>query len=201
MQATATVSAAASAVNQIAISGTTVPVQVYVVPPHVSSWEHTVTLYGTPAVALVAACIAGLIQLRQWGTAKAAAETARNKLKLDLFDKRWAIYEAGLGLINDSFLSDVEHDYTMRDWDKLKELQKQLNGANWLLDEQVSAFLMKIGFEAELRHRKMIKRGGQPPVEQSRDEWVQSMQERTTRVLADSQQLNKLFGPFLAMRH
>ncbi len=58
-------------------------------PEQLPIWTEYVRVLGTPVVALLAASIAGFIANRQW-------KTARNKLKLDLFDKRIAIYKLAI---------------------------------------------------------------------------------------------------------
>jgi hypothetical protein len=66
------------------------------VVPQVQSlpiWIEYVKALGTPLAALVAAFIGGFIAYRQM-------QTAKNKLKLDLFDKRVAVYKAAVDLIN-----------------------------------------------------------------------------------------------------
>ena len=50
-------------------------------------WVQIIQALGPTIVAVVAACIAGLIALRQW-------KTAHDKIRLDLFDKRFHIYTA-----------------------------------------------------------------------------------------------------------
>ena len=57
-------------------------------------WVEYVKALGTPVVAIVAASIAGAIAYRQ-------LRTARNKLKLDLFDKRMAVYQNAVQLITE----------------------------------------------------------------------------------------------------
>jgi hypothetical protein len=43
--------------------------------------------WGPAIVAVVAACIAGCIALRQWWT-------ARDRLRFDMFERRFAVYES-----------------------------------------------------------------------------------------------------------
>jgi hypothetical protein len=49
---------------------------------------------GTVLVAVIAAAIAGGLQYRQWQTAHKQWQTAQQKLKFELFDRRFAVYKA-----------------------------------------------------------------------------------------------------------
>ena len=57
-------------------------------------WLEYVRALGTPCAALLAALITGYFTYKQW-------KTARNKLKLDLFEKRFKVYEAGMEIIRE----------------------------------------------------------------------------------------------------
>jgi predicted metalloprotease len=50
------------------------------------------------------------IAKQQAATAAAAATTARNKLRLDLFDRRWAIYQTAKGVIDTMAHQDDDPD-------------------------------------------------------------------------------------------
>ena len=97
------------------------------VEPH---WTVYVTALGAPFVAIVAACIAGYMAWRN-------VQTARNKLKFDLWEKRMEVYEQ----LQDVFtiikyainepetMSKVEDHYRIR------------GKAQWLFDDKVVHFL------------------------------------------------------------
>jgi hypothetical protein len=78
----------------------------------------------TPLVALLALGIA----FAQWWT-------ARNRLKLDLFDRRWAIYDATRTALTEIY----EHEQLSKD--KLWALREAIRTANWLLDEDLDRHL------------------------------------------------------------
>ncbi|QKV55720.1 hypothetical protein [Comamonas antarctica] len=68
---------------------------------------------------------------RQAETAALAMATARDKLRLDLFEKRFAVYEAAACFIRDAIrLKNVTHD---RRFDYLEAI----NSAMWLFDDTV----------------------------------------------------------------
>jgi hypothetical protein len=56
-------------------------------------WEQHVQLLGPTVVAVIAALFALYIGLRQW-------KTAHDRLAFDLYEKRFAVYEAVKNLIN-----------------------------------------------------------------------------------------------------
>ncbi|MDP9968814.1 hypothetical protein J2W39_000037 [Variovorax paradoxus] len=98
------------------------------VPPATElHWTAYVTAIGTPVVAVIAAAIAGLIAYRNW-------RTAQNKLKLDLFDKRYKVFE--------------ELSEQMAVWSEKWELQKSLQEfyslqqrATFLFNDEVNDYL------------------------------------------------------------
>lgn len=104
-------------------------------PPSPPKWTEEVQAIATPVVALIAAAIASTFAYRQWKTADAAKETARNKLKLDLFDKRFAIYSAAAQLT--VYMSDNK----ARDNDQVKLLLSKLAGAEFVFDEAIDHYL------------------------------------------------------------
>lgn len=98
------------------------------------------------AAPLLAACIAGLVAYKfgsiqasisrqQAATATTAAQTAKNKLKLDLFEKRLAIYTVASDAIAEviqggNFLSEDYHSY-----------YASIQGAKWLFGDEVYNYL------------------------------------------------------------
>ncbi|MFX1678042.1 hypothetical protein PV762_02315 [Mitsuaria sp. CC2] len=125
--------------------------------PH---WTTYVQAIGTPVVAVIAAAIAATIQYRQWRTATASAETAKNKLKLDLFDKRFKAFNAAAKLIVKMQTEDVHSD---------KEVQKligELAGSEFMFDEAIQTYIVDELFKhvakvMSLQHAMMqaIKKG------------------------------------------
>src|SRR6516165_2867269 len=57
-------------------------------------WVQYVQALGPTVVAVIAALIAGYIAWRQWRTAHGQWRTAHDKLSFDLYEKRFAVYEA-----------------------------------------------------------------------------------------------------------
>lgn len=102
--------------------------------PH---WTVYWSTFATPLVALVAAAIAASIAYRQWKTAAAAVATAKNKLKLDLFERRFNVFQATSRLIV-RMTQDTVHD------DKaISTLLGETAGAEFLFDETVHGYLVE----------------------------------------------------------
>jgi ABC-type multidrug transport system fused ATPase/permease subunit len=105
-------------------------------------WIEYVKALGTPIAALVAAFIGGFIAYRQM-------QTAKNKLKLDLFDKRVKVYEAAVDLIKSvGSLDEMEEN-------RSEEIVTSLNSASWLLDDKVDAHLVQLEREINKQRRKV----------------------------------------------
>jgi hypothetical protein len=95
------------------------------VSPH---WTTYVSVLSTPIVALIAAVFAGTIAYRQW-------RTAQNRLKLDLFDKRFAVYHETM-----KFLSHVMIKGGVGG-DELLKFNIGIREAKWLLDDDIDNYL------------------------------------------------------------
>ena len=129
---------AASAVIQVVTQAASSPLQIAIVSTPASAsphWTAYLQAIGTPIVAVIAAGIAASIAYRQWKTAHAAVQTAKNKLKLDLFDKRFAVYQAASQLIV-HMCDDKTHDN-----EAVRGLLVKFGGAEFLFDEDVDNYL------------------------------------------------------------
>ena len=97
-------------------------------------------------VAIVAAGIAGYIAFRQW-------RTAHDRLSFDLFEKRYAVYQATQGLIS------TLHGLTPED---MGEFYEGIRGAEFLFDGETRKFLMNIGDMALRARMKRFQLEQQP---------------------------------------
>ena len=107
-------------------------------------WVEYVKALGAPIVALIAACIAGCIAYQQW-------KTARNKLKLDLFEKRLQVYNAAaviVELINNPYAPDRDH---------LDECTDKFVGARWLFGREIEQYLNSLKESAICAYKKRTK--------------------------------------------
>jgi hypothetical protein len=92
------------------------------------SWTTYLSALSTPVLAVIAASIA----YQQW-------RTAQNKLKLDLFEKRFAVYQAVVALV---YL--VLHDKENRNESRVEELSEKAAPAKFLFNREVARFVEEI---------------------------------------------------------
>jgi len=93
---------------------------------HPRDWIDILQALFTPAIAFAVGCIAFF----QWWT-------ARNRLKLDLFDRRWAVYVAVKQLIADAIAYANVTDEARR------KFLVGVQGAKWLFDDRVDRYIYK----------------------------------------------------------
>ena len=115
-----------------------------------AGWLQWIQVLGTLAVAGIAAVISTRIQSKQAETARRSWNTADTKLKLDLFDKRYTIFESAKDLITDAYLSGV-NTIEANEYTRLRLLAGRTVGARWLLDEAIEVFIQHVVKEAEDR--------------------------------------------------
>jgi hypothetical protein len=99
--------------------------------------------FAAPTATIVAATVAAgltfLIQYRQW-------RTAREKLRLDLFEKRYVYFMAAR-----NFLSSIAREADMS-YEALREFDIAMVGARFIFDQSVVEYIRKIrkvAFEAK----------------------------------------------------
>jgi hypothetical protein len=93
---------------------------------HSRDWIDVLQALLTPTVAAAAV----VIGCAQWWT-------ARNKYRLDLFDRRWAVYVATREIISAIFT------HAMTNSDDNRKFLQGIRGARWLFDERVDIYLRK----------------------------------------------------------
>ena len=93
--------------------------------PH---WAQIVSWLSTPLIAIVAAIFAVMIQYWQW-------KTAQNRLKFDLFDRRFAVYDTARNFLSSIITyGDINHE----------EVSKYIIGTSeskWLFGDEVDNYL------------------------------------------------------------
>lgn len=150
-------------------------------------WAEYIKALGTPVVALIAACIAGFIAYRQW-------VTARNKLKLDFFDRRMEIYRLAITVLER--IRDDDGDAVIA----MHKLDAALPATRWLFNIDVALHL----HELELRswaafHRYANFKSNNPHLSQ---EFLENEKlEKYEAYQSEIQRLDKLIGPFLSLKH
>lgn len=147
-------------------------------------WTTYLTALLTPTIAVLGAFIA----YWQW-------LTAQNKLKLDLFDRRIAIYDAARTLIASVKTNGKAND------EELRTLESGIRSARWLLDEDIETY-----FENELR-RKAVELltldnelQGLPAGDQ-RDKNVRKQSELRSGILDQYNVLDRNFEKYLRLNH
>jgi hypothetical protein len=91
-----------------------------------SHWTQILSALLTPTIAVVVAMIA----YRQW-------RTAQNRLKLDLFDRRFAVYDAARNLISSILTSGkVKDEETLKFLTRTREVK-------WLLNDGIAEYFDK----------------------------------------------------------
>lgn len=157
-------------------------------PAELPLWVEYVKALGAPIVALIAAAIAAGIAYRQWST-------ARNKLKLDLFEKRMEVYKAAVDLIKEMALP-----HPMK-WGRISELSGQLSSGRWLFGPKVETYLndlMARGIKS-LQKNKLDTTG---LTSEEREALAVSFIAKGYEHLdKEINALNVLFAPFLILTH
>jgi len=107
---------------------------------------------GPSVIAVIAALVAGYIALRQW-------QTAHYRLRLDMYDKRFVVYEAVKSLAS---TIGLHGQVTI---DDLGEFYHGVRGAEFLFDGDTRDFVEKIGimaFKARMMRASLDKQPDHP---------------------------------------
>ncbi len=144
------------------------------------------TAYLQALLTSVVAALAAFIAWRQW-------LTARNKLKLDLFDRRFAVYDAARNLIGSIATSGkVKED----------ELMKYLLGTRevrWLLNKDIEEYLWGIYLEAVNHQSTDDELNFANPGDRPRLAQVKAAQRKA--LLQKLEGLDEKFSEFLSLGH
>jgi hypothetical protein len=81
---------------------------------------------------------------KQWETAEKQAETARNRLRLDLFERRFTVYEA---LMTMAAIAAQKGDVTL---EERRTCAIATKGAEFLFNKEIDDYCLKLGKEATL---------------------------------------------------
>lgn len=159
------------------------PMQVEMISPG-PDWIAISTAFATVSVAMIGAWIA-------WNQVCAA----RNALKINLYDRRYAIYEcASRTLIQLGAHGEANPDVQ-------REFLRGTVGARWLFDEEVERLLDKevLKLMTELDNvRAMIETSEDRP---TKTNWRATERQLQKRVLPLHQNLKRLCSPFLELKH
>jgi hypothetical protein len=144
------------------------------------SWVQYIQALGPTGIAIVAALIAGYIAWRQW-------RTAHDKLSFDLYEKRFAVYEAVKSLINASTGGVIQKD--------LDEFYDGIRGAEFLFDGEARDFVMKIGDMAwRAKTTRAWQRSGNHP---QPDKLIDEEENILNFLSVQSEEIENVFKPYL----
>ena len=174
------------------------PVIVTVNLPATSSLLPMLQVCATVFVGLVGVYVAYTIQTRQAATAERGAKTAANKLRLDLFEKRSAIFGAADDLIRDTCLLSSDEKTGLRNRVSARkrhaELERLMNGANWLFDDAIAQFLDDCSRDAWKRINAHFSASRD---DWSDEQWEEHLSADRERVKAQTEALESRFKPFM----
>lgn len=147
-------------------------------------WTTYLAALLTPTIAVLGAFIA----YRQW-------LTAQNKLKLDLFDRRFAIYDAARILIASVMTKGKAND------EELCTFESGIRSARWLLNKGIETY-----FENELRRKAvelltLDKELQGLPAGDQRDKNVRKQSELRKWILNQYNVLDRHFEKYLRLKH
>lgn len=149
--------------------------------PH---WTAYLSALLVPTVAVLGAFIA----YRQW-------RTAQNKLKLELFEKRFAVYDSARKLISSILTSGKVQN---------EEMYKFLAGtgeAKWLLDAEVDDYLYKTLHTKALRLQALDSEFGGLMAGQERSANLKAQGEIKKWMVEQYSVLDAKFSEFLLLKH
>ncbi len=149
--------------------------------PH---WTTYLSALLTPTVAV----LGSLIAYRQW-------RLAQNKLKLDLFDRRFSVYEAAGNLLASIMTSGKAKD---EDIFKFVVVTRE---AKWVLNAQVAEYLEKQLYHKAIDLQTLSSELEGVPVGEERTKNVHQQAEIKKWFLAQYDVLDAHFAPFLQLGH
>ncbi len=149
--------------------------------PH---WTTYLSALLTPIVAV----LGSLIAYRQW-------RLSQNKLKLDLFDRRFSVYEAARNLLASIMTSGKAKD------EEIFKFMVATREAKWVLNAQVDEYLNKQLYHKALDLQTLSSELGGVPVGEERTSNVNRQSEIKKWFLAQYDVLDEHFSPFLQLEH
>lgn len=147
-------------------------------------WTIILSALLVPTVAIIASFIA----YQQW-------RTAQNKLKHDLFDRRFSVYESSR-----NFLASVMTSGKIKD-DELFKFLLGTREAKWLLNEKVAEYLEKDLYRKALDLQCIDAELEAAPVGEDRTSSVQKRSEIWKWIIHQYPVLDETFSPYLKLGH
>lgn len=130
--------------------------------------------------------LAAFVAWRQW-------RTARNKLKLDLFDRRFAVYDAARNL-----LASIATSGKVKE-DELTKFMIGTREVRWLLNKDIEEYLRVIYVDAVHHQTTDDELNSANPGDRQR--LVQAKAAQRKALLQKMEGLDKKFSEFLSLGH
>lgn len=146
------------------------------------------TAYLSALLAPTVAVLGSFIAYRQW-------RTAQNKLKLELFEKRFEIYSATTALLASIMGSGKAKD---------TELYKFLTAtrdAKWLLSAPIAEYLERDLYHKAIDLQCLETELQNMPVGEERTACIRTQSEIKKWLLAQYEVLDEKFSPYLKLKH
>ena len=150
-------------------------------------WALYLQVLGPTVVAVIAAFVALYIGLRQW-------KTAHYRLTFDLYEKRFAVYEAVKNFIN---AATVHRIITLKDLSgaEFRAFHDGIRGAEFLFGGEARDFINKTGAMA-MSINATIKKLQEQPDHPQADRLIDEKVEELVKFLLD-QPVEDIFRPYL----
>lgn len=156
-------------------------------PPAGPHWLAYASALGPLVIAMLAGGLGGYIAWRQW-------RTAQDRLKLDLFDRRFAIYGALM-----KFLNSVQREGRVDDVE-LFEFLGETRNTKWLLNHEIDTYFDEIRKKAD-EYRSINIRLRTLPDGDERERQGHASSAIISWMLSQFSAANPKFEPFLKLRH
>lgn len=149
--------------------------------PH---WTNYLAALLAPTVAVLGSVIA----YRQW-------RTAQNKLKFELFDRRFSVYEASRNLLASIITSGKAKD------EEVFKFLLATREAKWLLNNEVATYLEKEVYHKAIDLQTLQATLEGVPVGEERSANVKKQAVIKKWFIAQYEVLDEKFSPFLELQH
>ena len=149
--------------------------------PH---WTQVLSALLAPTIALFGAWLA----YKQW-------RSSQNKLKMELFEKRYSIYQASKNFIMIIMRSNKDND------EELFKFRAGTSEAKWLLNDEIAAYLDKKIWEDAIDLQTLRAELEDVPVGKERSANIKNQRVIKERLEAQVKVLDEKFTPFLKLGH
>ena len=151
------------------------------IEPH---WTQILSALLTPTIAIIGAFLA----YKQW-------RAAQNKLKMELFEKRYAVYSE-----TKSFILSIIGSGKVDD-EHLFKFRSATKEAKWVLNDDIEKYLDEKIWEKAIDLQTLRAELEGVPVSDKRSANVRKQAEIKKELYAQGEVIDKMFTPFLKLGH